>query len=101
MCHCNGIVTLTNLVRSLWCQTLLVNHFLADILPRHLVQLVHSRRDWAYQVVWDAADLENTIENFARIELDGVFSFPAEAFKNLIDDSDLVMLLDLTHLQKL
>jgi hypothetical protein len=81
---------LTNLVGNLGSQPLLINHLLPHIVPRHLVELVHGRGDRADEVVGDAAHLEEAVEDFPRVELDGVLPLPAKALENLVDDSDLL-----------
>jgi hypothetical protein len=85
-----GRESLTDLVGDLGSQPLLVNHLLPDIVPRHLVELVHGRGDGADEVVGHAADLEEAVEDLARVELDGVFPLPAKALEDLVDDPDLL-----------
>lgn len=84
-----GIERLTNLIGNLRSQSLLVNHLLPDVGPRHFVEFVHGRRDGADEIVWHAADLEEAVKNLAGVEFNGVFPLPPKALKNLVDDPDL------------
>jgi hypothetical protein len=84
----------TNLVGDLGSQPLLVNHLLPDIGPRHLVKLVDGRGDGTNEVLGHTANLEKTVEDLPRVELDGVLPLPPKALEDLIDDPDLVELLE-------
>jgi hypothetical protein len=41
-------------------------------------------------VVGHAANLEKAVQDFPGVELDGVLPMPAQALKDLVDDSDLL-----------
>ena len=84
-----GPKCLTNLVGDGWVEPLVVYHLFPDILPGHLVQLIHGRRDGAEERLRYTADLEDTVENLAGVELDGVCPAPPKAVKDLVDDADL------------
>ena len=84
-----GPKCLTNLVGDGWVEPLVVHHLFPDILPGHLVQLIHGRRDGAEERLRYTTDLEDTVENLAGVELDGVCPAPPKAVKDLVDDADL------------
>lgn len=50
-------------------QAFIDSHLLSNVLPGHLVQFVHCRRDCPDLVFWYTADGEETIEQLAVIDL--------------------------------
>ena len=60
---------LANFVCDGGIEALLVRHLLFDVCPGHLVQLIHRGRDGADLVWRHSANLEDTVEDFAVIDL--------------------------------
>ena len=62
----------TNLVGDFGSKALLFNHLLPDISPGHLVKLVDGRGSGTNEVLRHTANLEETVKDLPRVELDGV-----------------------------
>ena len=68
-------------------ESLLLDHLLAHLRPGHLIQLVDGARDRPDLLLRHAADLEQTVEHLAVVDLDAVAALPAELLEDLGHDA--------------
>ena len=76
-----------NPIRNAAIKTLIVNHLLAHIRPRHLIQLIDGTGDRPDLVLRHTADGKDTVQNLAVVDLDRVAAVPSQLLEDLANNA--------------